>query len=145
MKYTVCCRLLLGVALFAAGCGKEIGRIDFSEPGRRSITVSLDASEEVAFWTKLDVEFQGPTRLSYGIVLRQDGQEVARADCDALDVSVTVMSKTITINDQTSISYDGKMRCSAKVPSSGPTEIEAMFDASPAPMRLTSADLLIKQ
>jgi hypothetical protein len=145
MKHAEYWRLLLGGALLFAGCGKEVGRIDFSEPGTRSVTVSLDASEEVAFWTELDVEFRGPTRLSYSIVLRQDGKEVAGANCDALDVNVKLMSKTVTIGDQTSISYEGKMSCSARVPSSGPTEIEATFEASPTPLRLANFDLLIKQ
>jgi hypothetical protein len=145
MKHAEYWRLILGGALLLAGCGKEVGRIDFTEPGSRSVTVSLDAGEEVAFWTDLDVEFRGATRLSYAIVLRQDGKEVARANCDALDVSVEMMSKTITVDDQISTSYEGKMRCEVQVPSSGLTEIEATFEAVPMPIRLTSFDLIIKQ
>ena len=117
-----------------------------SKPGvEGSATVELDSAKEVHFWTDLDVEFKRGTALTYTVTLHQSGKEVGKANCDALDVNTKMMSSEKSVGSSRSVSYQGKMKCSTKVPSSGATEIKATFNAKPAPKKLTKFNLVIKQ
>jgi len=139
---------LVAIALLTlAGCGKEVGRIPFTSEGTSRATLELEAGE-IAFWTSLDIQYQGSPALEYRIDLCQSGHLVATAVCDPLGPkSVKAMWSEIQNGDTHSQSGSGKMNCSAKLPSAGPTSIEAslVFTTPPTALALTKADLVIRQ
>lgn len=145
MRSALPAMLSLLVPLFAVGCGNEVGRISFSTPGNATTTATLDNSKDVEFWTELDVEWEHDVVLTYHIELEQESKQVARAVCNPLDVSTTLMSVTTDVGSKHTRSYTGKMRCSTTVPASGATHVKASFTAVPPPTKLAKFDLVIKQ
>jgi hypothetical protein len=135
------------VALSLVGCGKEIGRVPFSSEGTNSASLPL-SSGEVAFWTDLDVAYEGAAALKYRIELLQGGSSVATAECDPLGkLPIEIGWVEVRRGAATSRKGRGKMVCSATLPKAGPTTVEAtlVFDVRPATLRLNKADLVVKQ
>lgn len=140
--------LTLSCAMLAVGCcGKELGRVAFSAPGTSSSTVSLEAGE-VSFWTDIDIEYEGPASLEYKIELAQGGSVVATAMCNPLG-KLPVQTGWVETNLGNSHMRRGagKMTCSAQLPKAGATEVRATlaFGTPPTKLKLTKADLVVKQ
>ena len=160
------------VAIVTLGCGTELGRLNFADVGSAETELTLDAGKEVDFWTDLsltlveDISLAGSimadseVSLAYSIFLYQDGELVKRVSCDpfdvsSFDISTKFKSMRISIRATRSFRYLGKMRCSATLPNSGPTMVEAVLatvdpaDGSSVEMpdyfKLAAADLVIKQ
>jgi hypothetical protein len=130
-----------------AGCGKEVGRVPFSSDGDGTSTVTLKAGE-VAFWTDIDIEYTGSAALVYTVELEQGGAKVASVTCDPLGPLPAKTSWVETnIGDAHSRRGNGKMRCSATVPSGGPTVVNAKlaWSTKPATVSLKKADLALRQ
>jgi hypothetical protein len=140
------CRLLLAVLLLT-GCGKEVGRLEFAAEGTKSVTVPL-ATGDVAFWTDIDLDYEGPTTLSYEVGLEQGGMLVANAVCNPLgQLGIKVGWLEAASGAFRSLKGRGKMSCSAHVNKTGPTTVRAVlrFGTAPASATLRKADLLLKQ
>lgn len=140
------CQLLLAAVLLT-GCGKQVGRLEFAAEGTKSVTVPL-ATGDVAFWTDIDLEYEGPAALSYEIGLEQGGMLIANAVCDPLgQLGIKVGWVEVRSGASRALKGNGKMSCSAHVNKAGPTTVRAVLrsGAAPARMKLTKADLLIKQ
>lgn len=138
---------LLVLAATAAGCGKEAGRVPFATEGVGSATVEL-AAGEVSFWTDLDVEYAGDASLAYTVTLSQGGAPVATAVCNPLGhLSVKMGWVETNVNGARSRKGNGKMGCSAKLASGGPTTVDATlaFAQRPTSLTLNKADLVLKQ
>lgn len=143
--------VLRSVALAAlvttTGCGKEQGRIPFSAEGNAESVVTLKAGE-VAFWTDLDIEYEGDAVLHHNIVLVQDGKSVASANCNPLGRMPAKMGWVETnLGDAHTRRGSGKMECAATVPAAGATtaKVSLVFSKKPAKLTLKKADLVLKQ
>ena len=138
---------LLGAPALLSCCGKEAGRLSFSSPGTNTSSLALKAGE-VAFWTDLNVHYEGDPPLVYQVELAQGGQTVASAFCDPL-VHREIDLGWLSLYNGASHSERGrgKMRCTAKLPASGPTTVQAtlLVDPPGTAVTLTKADLVIKQ
>lgn len=129
------------------GCGKELGRVPFTKEGTGSTTVALKPGE-VAFWTDIDIEWQGAATLDYEVELLQGGTKVASATCNPLgNLSVKTTWVETNIHDEHSRSGNGKLDCSVTLPSGGTTTVNATlaFGSKGKSVTLKKADLVIKQ
>jgi hypothetical protein len=129
------------------GCGKEQGRVPFAGEGSHAATIPLEAGD-VAFWTDIDLKYEGEAALTYHIDLLQGGSSVATAECEALGpMSMKVGWVETRVNSARSRSGRGKMECSARISKSGPTLVQATLAFSTRPGRATlgRADLVVKQ
>ncbi len=159
------------LAIVLAGCGEEIGRIEFDDVGDGRAEITIEADKAVDFWTDLDLKKEEQVSLaesimgdedvglSYAVVVYQDGEPVQKLTCDPLDVSsFSLRSKLkfdISVGATHSFKYNGKMRCSADVSHTGELVVEAtlapvdMEDGSrvemPNSFELSKADLVIKE
>lgn len=140
--------LAAACALFSlSGCGKEIGRVPFSSEGTKSTVLEL-SSGSVAFWTDLDISYDGVAALEYRIDLSQAGRRVATAVCDPfgpMDLQLGWITKAR--GNSHSASGRGRMTCGVTLPKGGPTTVGAalVFRDKPAVLALRQADLVVKQ
>ena len=136
-------KTLLLVTLITIGCGKEMGRVPFGEPGTAEEKVQLGAGE-VSFWTELDVEWEGSAAARYEIQLLQKGDKVATASCDLLANPKIKLSWVETnIGGKHSRRGKGKLDCTASLSSGGETTVRVKLKASD--LTLKRADLILKQ
>lgn len=136
---------LLAVSL--AACGRQVGSVPFSSAGTKSTTLPL-AAGRVAFWTDLDVAYDGPATLHYQIELSQAGRHVATANCDPLGMKTVELGwLDITRSSFRSHRGHGKMLCGASLAKGGPTLVEATlaFGVQPLTATINRADLVVKQ
>jgi hypothetical protein len=139
--------VILGLGLLLAACGKEAGRVPFTAEGPKEATLALKAGD-VAFWTDIDLEFEGNSDLFYQVDLVQNGATVATAECDPLGhLSVKTSWVSTDIGNKHSRSGNGKMPCDVKLAAGGPTTVKATLTWSHKPTTLTlkKADLVVKQ
>ena len=141
---------LLALALIAlplAACDRQVGSVPFSSEGSQSVTLPL-AAGSVAFWTDLDLAYEGSATLSYQVELSQSGRTVGTASCDPLG-PLSVQLGWVTIDRYASHSRTGhgKMLCGATLAKGGPTDVRATlaFGVRPLSATITRADLLVKQ
>lgn len=135
------------MTLLMLGCGKEAGRVPFNGAGQGEATIALGAGE-VAFWTDIDLEYQGNAALAYQVELLQNGAPAGRAQCDPLGtLPVKVGWVETQLGDSRSMRGSGKMTCNATLATAGPTTVRArLFVAQrPAAFQLRRADLVVKQ
>ena len=147
LSYLVGGAIVTCALLTLGGCQKEVDRLSFAAEGTQRKTVQL-APGNVAFWTKLDIKFEGPAALAYRIELSQSGRRVATATCNPLSQLKTKMGWVqIQRYDSYSITGNAEMACEATLPTGGPTAVEATlgFATKPAMLTLTRADLVLKQ
>ena len=141
---------ILSIALLAlsiAACGRQVGSVPFSDEGTKSATLPLTAGS-VAFWTDLDVAYEGSGTLSYRIELSQAGRTVATTTCDPLGkMSVQLGWLDIQRGASHSSSGHGKMLCGATLAKGGPTLVQATlaFGVRPLTATIKQADLVVKQ
>lgn len=133
-------------ALLLSACGKELGRVLFTGEGSGAATLAL-APGEVAFWTDIDIKYEGDAALTYHVDLLQGGSTVATADCEALgQMSMKVGWIETRFNTSQSRSGRGKMPCSAHLDKSGATVVRAQLGFTTRPsVTLVKADLVVKQ
>jgi len=128
-------------------CGKELGRVPFTSVGTATATAPL-AAGEVAFWTDIDLEYEGDAALAYEVELSQGGAPVAKATCDPL-ARLSVKESWVETNLGASHSRHGtgKLGCSVTLAAGGPTTVKATlaFSRKPATVTLRKADLVVKQ
>lgn len=134
---------ILSLASLSTGCGKEAGRVSFTAKGTNEATMSLEA-KEVAFWTDLDIEWEGEASAEYDVELQQKGESVGTATCDPLARASVRMSWVETnINGHHTRSGRAKMACTATIAHAGETTIKAKLKASNVTIK--KADLVLKQ
>lgn len=136
-----------GLLLSVTACGKEEARIPFTAEGPGQATASMKAGD-IAFWTDIDVSFEGNAGLVYKIDVVQNNQTVASTTCNPFG-QIPVKTTWVETNagDKHSRSGNGKMACDAKLAAAGDTTIKATLSWSqkPATVAFKKADLVIKQ
>jgi hypothetical protein len=128
-------------------CGKELCRVPFAAEGAATATATL-AQGQVAFWTDLDLDYEGDASLLYQIQLVQAGTTVATATCNPLgELPVRSSWVETNIGSKHSRRGDAKMECSTKLRAGGPTTVKVSlaFARKPISAELRKADLVLKQ
>jgi hypothetical protein len=137
--------VLAALPLFA--CDRKVGSVPFSAEGTKTMTLPL-AAGRIAFWTDLDLSYEGPATLGYHIELSQAGHTIATADCNPLDNLAVKLPWVETRHGATRASSGhAKMQCGASLPTAGPTLVKATlaFAVQPATATLKHADLVLEQ
>lgn len=139
---------LAGVLLLTlVACGKEEARIPFAADGAGQTTADMKAGD-VAFWTDIDVSFEGDASLRYEIELLQGGKTVGSTTCNPLG-QLPMKSTWVETNagDKHSRSGNGKMACDLKLVTAGATTVKAtlVWAKKPTTVAMKKADLVIKQ
>jgi hypothetical protein len=138
--------MLAAFAVISPPLGKELGRIRFAGPGSGSATLPL-AAGEVAFWTDLDIHYEAVPPLAYQVDLSQAGRQVASASCEPLGSKSVTLGWLSTFDGVTHLERGrGRMSCTASVPTSAATTIQATLELEPqSNVALKRADLVIRQ
>lgn len=142
--------VLFGIALglSAVACGKEAGRVPFTAEGAKDATFDLKAGD-VAFWTDIDLSFEGNEGLVYKIDLMQNGANVGTTTCNPLgNLPVKTGWVSTDIGNKHSRSGSGKMPCDVKLAAGGATAVKATLawtPKAPATASMKKADLVVKQ
>jgi hypothetical protein len=139
--------LLIASVVLLSACGTEVGRVSLAGEGTQTGSATLKAGA-VAFWTDLDIDYDGDAALSYDVTLEQGGKTVASAKCNPLgNMSAKVSWVETNIGDSHSRRGMGKMDCTANVAAAGPTtaKVTLAFGAKPKKVTLKKADLVLKQ
>jgi hypothetical protein len=134
-------------AWLLTACDRPVGSVPFASEGTKITTLPL-AAGRVAFWTELDIAYEGAATLAYRIELSQAGRNVATATCDPLGkMSVQLGWLDIRRGASHSSSGHGKMSCEATLAKGGPTVVRATlaFGVQPLAATLKRADLVVKQ
>jgi hypothetical protein len=140
---------IIGVAvlLMLASCGKEAGRVPFRGEGSDMRTIMLKPGH-VAFWSVMDIEFEGKGELLYTIDLEQGGAKVASVTCDALGFHPAETNWSyMDIGDRHQWRGNAKMDCHANLVSGGSTTVNAKlaFGTKPSNVTIRKADLELRQ
>lgn len=140
--------LLLATAVCAlSGCGTERGRVPMSNVGAAESTIELKAGS-VAFWSDLDLEWEGDGSLEYLVTLSQNGKPVATARCAPLvEPRVKVGWTETNLGGAHTRRGRGKLSCEATVPSGGKTLVQAdlQWNQQPKTATVRKVDLVLKQ
>ena len=115
--------------------------------GNGAVQVTLDAGE-VSFWTDLDIAYEGDASLEYRVELFQGSASPVTAVCNPLGhLPVKTGWVETNIGGSHSRRGTGKMECSAKLATGGPTTVKTTlaFGKKPPTLTLKRADLIIKQ
>ncbi|MBL8951189.1 MAG: hypothetical protein JNK82_10460 [Myxococcaceae bacterium] len=141
-------RPLLVVSLLAfAACGKEKGRVPFTAEGTATTTVTLEAGD-VAFWTDLDLKWEGDAVIRYDVEVEQGGKVIGSGACNPLGhLGVKTGWAETNLAGSHTRSGNGKMDCRAVVPAAGSTNVKVTLSVptKPGVFTLKKADLVIKQ
>lgn len=138
----------LGLVMLATtACGKEAGRLAFTAEGEKEATMNLSPGP-VAFWTDIDLEYEGDSNLVYQIELMQKNVAVGVATCSPLgNLPVKTGWVSTDVGSKHSRSGSGKMACDTNVATGGPTVVHAKlaWSTKPASATLKKAELVLKQ
>ena len=136
------------LALGAAGCGEEVGRVQ-AEPGESVVSqLDLKGSKPAAFWTDLDVEFPEGIGMNYAVEVREGERSVAEVECDALDINTKMNSYVTNMNGRHTRRYLGKMNCDpVMLDHDASVEVSALFRVvgDPKNVVVRKADLVLRQ
>lgn len=134
-------------AVAVTACGKEAGRIRLPAEGSGAVVVNLQAGD-VAFWTDLDITYEGDATLAYTIDLFQKGSSVGKATCNPLGrLPAKINWVETNLGSSHSRRGSGEMECSAKLVAAGETMVKTTlaFGKKPQTVTLRKADLVVKQ
>jgi hypothetical protein len=134
--------LLLPMAVWLAACGTEAGRVPLAGPGSGTTKLTLKAGE-VAFWTDLDVEWEGSLAARYDVTLASGGQTLT-ATCNPTDVTARLNSTRNTTGNKSAFRYEGKMKCDVTAPG-GDAVLTATLSVGNATAMFKKSDLVVKQ
>lgn len=138
----------MSVALMAAGCAKEVGRVANHDAAEFHGSISLTDTKPLDVWVHLDMSYAPSTTATFDVELEQDGNVVSKARCDALNPSIKMWSFEIQIGAKWSSRYDGKMRNCTLVPRrAGDATVRARFVVSGGgpSVELREASLVFKK
>jgi len=138
---------LVALACGLGGCGKEAGRVPFKAEGTGSVVMMLNPGD-VAFWTDIDLEYEGDSGLTYQIELVQKNLAVAVATCDPLGhLGVKTGWVSTDLGNKHTRSGGGKMSCDVKLPTGAETtvNVKLVWSKKPTSVNLKKADLVVKQ
>lgn len=140
-------RLLVAIGVLSlTGCAKEVGRIPFATEGTNEATMGLKAGL-VELWVDLDVQWEGDAKLVHQVTLVQRFGIADVVTCSVLNPKVKVGWTETNVGASHSRKGMGKMSCVSTLGGGGPTTVKStlVFSARPASLKLTKADIIVKQ
>jgi len=138
--------LTLVSVLGLAACGQEVGRVSCEQGTAKTSEFEIEGAKPAAFWTDLDVEYDGNPEMYYEIEVELDGEVVAERTCHALDVNTKINSVTSDMGNHHTRRWQGKMKCEPfELEDTATVKITSIFDVKGEGAAVSGCDLVVKQ
>jgi hypothetical protein len=150
MRYLTILTLLL-----LSGCsaltGEEVGRLAINQLSsadnliKKEASVVLKPGDEIAFWSEMDMEYEGEPTIRFRISITKDGKDLGSMEVDPRKKDMTLGEVKTSIGDKTSWSFSGR---GAIIPitEEGNYTFEAILLASDNPtLVIKKAELVLKK
>ena len=132
--------------------GEEVARLPINQVSTdddnliiMETTLSLKQGEEIAFWSDIDIAYEGPVALRFRIEILIDGQSIDTFEIDPTDKNITMGEVKTTVMDKTNWSFTGK-NYDILIEESGEYTFKAFLVASENPsLVIDKAELVIKK
>jgi hypothetical protein len=125
----------------------SVGVVPLRGVGTAETSVLLSADTDVRFWADVDGLYDPSSSVLYDVQLLQGGAVVATAVCDPIVEHDSV--RVCTLRGWFGGLHENhcRMRCRARVPISGPTQVRATLSTCCAPRNavISSANLTVQQ
>lgn len=141
--------------IFLIGCsaitGEEVARLPINEVSTennlivKEVSLNLKKDEEIAFWSDIDVEYEGEASLRFRVEVLKNGEDFGGFEIDPTDKSITLGEVRTTIMDKTDWSFSGK-NSELKIEEDGKYTFKAILVSSDNPsLKIEKAELVIKK
>jgi hypothetical protein len=106
--------VLLGLSSCEAMLGKEIARLSVDAVSTEGNSVQketgldLKKGEEIALWSHVDLEYDGPLEMRFQLQLLRDTMVEVEMEIDPFEKNVTVGERKTEMGDHTNWSFTGK-------------------------------------
>lgn len=100
--------------LLLQSCGEEIARLPINQisneanQGAKEVTLELKQGEEIAFWSDMDLEWEGQIALIFHVHITKNGHNYKSLEINPFEKNVTVGEIKTSFGDKTSWSFSGK-------------------------------------
>lgn len=146
---------ILAIAFLFSACemltGKEIARFPVNAISTEDSLIyqeqSLDLKkgEEIAIWSDMDIEYEGPLNMRFRIQIVKDGKEFGGMEIDPTDKNITVGEVRTSLMDKTSWSFSGKNK-SVTIEEDGNYTFKAFLVSTPnKSLKINKAELVFKK
>lgn len=148
--------LLVPVLFFGfVGCdlvsGEEIARFPVNRVSSAEDTAASEQSlqlkkgEEIAFWSEMEVEYQGEVELRFRVDIRKDGTDFDQLEVNPFEKNITIGEVKKEINGDVYWSFDGK-NGEIEIPEDGEYTFVAWLEASDvSSLKVGKAELVLRK
>ncbi|MEO8069666.1 MAG: hypothetical protein ABI599_18360 [Flavobacteriales bacterium] len=148
--------LLAAAGLLLTSCealtGKEIGRIAVAAPSTDTTNLvigetrlTLHKNDQVQVWSHMDLEYDGEMGMFWVLRLQRDNMVLQELQVDPMEKNITIGEVRTDLGGHTKWSFTGK-NATMSIPEDGNYTCTAILIASnPEALKLTKAELVLKQ
>jgi hypothetical protein len=147
--------LIIAVALLT-GCeaitGKEIARLSINQISKdtnnliiKDTSLVLKKDEKIAFWSDIDVEYEGSASFRFKIEILKNNQNVGLLTIDPTKKNITIGEIKTSLNNKTKWSFTGK-NSEFTIPEDATYTFKALFIASDnSTLKVKKAEIVLKK
>lgn len=143
--------LLISLVGCSAITGEEVARLPINEVSTennlivKEVSLDLKKDEEIAFWSDIDVEYEGEASLRFRVEVLKNGEDFGGFEIDPTDKSMTLGEVRTTIMGKTDWSFSGK-NSEVKIEEDAKYTFKAILVSSDNPsLKIEKAELVIKK
>ena len=141
--------------LLLSGCGaitgKEVARLSIDSLSTPELldmaeaTVALQQGDVVAFWSDMDVAYDGEPELRFRVRILRGDTDLTLLEIDPMEMNVTMGENKTTVGEHTEWSFTGRNQ-EWTSPANGSYTFKAILTAAEGSVvRINKADLVLKQ
>ena len=151
MKKTIV--FLSGILLIACSAltGEEVGRLAINQVSSsenlvsQEATVSLEAGDQIVFWSDMDMEYTGDVEIRFRISIKKGEDPYGNLEIDPTEKDLTMGETKTTLNGKTSWSFSGQ-NAVFNVHEDGSYTFQAILVASEnTSLAIKKAELVLKK
>jgi len=131
--------------------GEEVGRIainQVSTPEKiltKQIRVDLKKGDEIAFWSEMDMEYEGQVGLRFRVKILHDGKEYTSLEIDPANKNITIGEFKSTIKDKTKWRFKGR-NTKIRIKEDGTyTFVSQLIASENSTLKINKAELVLKK
>lgn len=150
-KHITAFALLILLISCGALTGEEIARLQINKLSTngniiaKDVTLDLKKGEEIAFWSDMDMEYQGDLQLQFKVKLFKDKTLVNSFEFDPREKNITIGEVKTQLNEKTKWRFSGK-NYALTIDEDASYRISSILVASENPViKIAKAELVIKK
>lgn len=150
-KTALYCAALLTLWSCSAFLGEEVARLPINMVStedqviENEINLELDAGDEIAIWSDMDMKYEGDLALQFRLHILRDGEVFQQMEIDPMDHNITMKEVKTSLMGQTDWRFMGK-NTEVTIPESGTYIFRAILVASENPsLQLSKAELVFRK